>query len=241
MLSKSVLALSSSREGNSGFLQPYLSLIDRFFNRSQTNIAFISFASVDNNAEKYTDMVRQVLQSLDLKIHAVSPENAKEVIEKCDAVMVGGGNTFKLIHDLYQLDLIDLLRSKVNDGVPYVGWSAGSNILGLTIGTTNDMPIIQPESFTALGVFPFQINPHYVNVKAKNFNGETRDQRLEEFVKLNPDIPVVCLPEGASLLLQNDKLKYTGRKPAILFEKKAGESRILRNEIAEENYLSFLL
>jgi dipeptidase E len=239
-MSKSILAFSSSRAGNSGFLENAAPVIDHFLNGKQTKIAFISFASVDNDFENYTSLVREALKEFDFIIRAVVPENAKEVISNSDVIMVGGGNTFKLIHDIYSLDLFDLIQAKVNSGTPYIGWSAGSNILGLTIGTTNDMPIIEPKSFKAFGLLPFQINPHYVNQKDEKFNGETRDQRLEEFVKLNPGIPVVCLPEGSYLQLQNEKLTYCG-SPGVLFEPYKIETNIARKIIEPGTNLNYLL
>lgn len=239
-MSKSILAFSSSRSGNSGFLETAAPVIDHFLTRKQTKIAFISFASVDNDFEKYTSLVREALEEFNYNIEAVLPENAKEIINNSDVIMVGGGNTFKLIHDIYSLDLLDLIQRKVNSGTPYIGWSAGSNILGLTIGTTNDMPIIEPESFKAFALFPFQINPHYVNQKPEKFNGETRDQRLQEFVKLNPAIPVVCLPEGSYLHLQNENLEYSG-SAGVLFDYNKQEKNIFREIIEPGSNLNFLL
>jgi len=239
-MSKSILAFSSSRAGDSGFLEVAKPVIKNFLTRTQTKIAFISFASVENDFEEYTSLVREALKQFDYHIEAVLPENAKEIINNSDVIMVGGGNTFKLIHDIYSLDLFDLIQRKVNSGTPYIGWSAGSNILGLTIGTTNDMPIIEPKSFKAFGLFPFQINPHYVNQRAEKFNGETREQRLEEFVKLNPAIPVVCLPEGSYLQLQNEKLEYFGNA-GVLFEYNKNEQNILRKMIEAGSSLNYLL
>lgn len=240
MTQNKILALSSSRAGNSGFLEPALPVIEKFLAGNQTNIAFISFASVDNNYEQYTAQVREALKNIACNIQAVFPENAKSVIEKNDAIMIGGGNTFKLIHTIYELNLLDLIRKKVNNGAPYIGWSAGANILSPTIGTTNDMPIIQPKSFNALGLFPFQINPHYINQKAEGFNGETRDQRLEEFLKLNPGVSIIALPEGTALQSENNKLEFMGSTPAVLFHQE--ENKFFnRKEINGGSDLSYLL
>ncbi len=239
-MQNNILALSSSRAGNSGFLEAALPMIEKFLAGKQSNIAFISFASADNNYEEYTANVREALKSISCKIEAVLPENAKSVIQKSDIIMVGGGNTFKLLHTIYELNLLDTIRKKVNDGSAYIGWSAGSNILSPTIGTTNDMPVIETKSFNALGLFPFQINPHYINQNPEGFNGETRDQRLEEFMKLNPGISIVGLPEGSALQLQNDKLEFLGNTPAVILYPDVNKT-FSRREIKNGSDISYLL
>lgn len=241
MSQKKILALSSSRSGKAGYLEKAIPLIENFLGGKPINIAFISFASAENNFEEYTLMVKEALKDLPYSIHIVLPGNAKEVIEECEAIMVGGGNTFKLLHDIYHLNLFDVIREKVNAGAAYIGWSAGANISGLTIGTTNDMPVIEPKSFNALGLLPFQINPHYFNQKIENFNGETRDQRLEEFMKMNPGNSIVCLPEGTALELKNNVLKYTGEIAGVLFQQEGKEANFVRKEIADGSDLSYLI
>ena len=236
-----ILSLSSSRGGNFDYLETAIPLIEDFLGGKTTNIAFIPFASADNNYDEYVSKVREALKDLPHTINVVLPENAKSVIEKSEAIMVGGGNTFKLLHDIYKLNLLDVIRDKVNAGAPYIGWSAGANIAGPTIGTTNDMPIIEPKSFNALGLFPFQINPHYINQKAEGFNGETRDQRLEEFMKMNPGISIVCLPEGTALQLKSDVLKFIGQSSGILFHHEKNEETFVRQQIVEGSDLSYLL
>jgi dipeptidase E len=235
-----ILALSSSRVGKSAYLETAVLVIKDFLGSSTLNIAFIPFASV-NSYEEYLSMVRTGLQELNHNITLVEPSCAKETIEKSDVIMIGGGNTFKLLHDIYQNDLMELIRSKVHAGAPYVGWSAGANITGRTISTTNDMPIIEPESFAALNFFPFQINPHYLNKKREDHNGETRDQRLEEFIKLNPRIPVVGIPEGTALLQQNDELKFIGKEQGIVFLHEGSDKPIIRKPIEPGKILTHLL
>jgi dipeptidase E len=186
-------------------------------------------------------MVKTAMQDLPYTIETVTPANTKQVIGKAAVIMVGGGNTFKLLHDIYELKLLDLIRDQVNKGTAYIGWSAGSNITGPTIGTTNDMPIIEPKSLNALGILPFQINPHYTNAKPEGHHGETRDQRLEEFSKLNYGVPIVALPEGTALKLEQNVLQYIGEKPGVLFTSGEEERQVLKKEMMDKDDLSFLM
>ncbi|HVF80764.1 MAG TPA: dipeptidase PepE [Flavisolibacter sp.] len=234
-----VLAFSSSRVGDEAYLQTAAPVIKEFLGAAGLSIAFVPFASVDQDYEAYTDRVREGLNGLPYTINTVTPANAKEVIESCDVIMTGGGNTFKLLHHLYDLDLLKRIKQKVHSGTPYIGWSAGANIAGLTIGTTNDMPIIEPKSFRAFGFLPFQINPHYYNVVTKGFNGETRDQRLEEFLKMNDGASIVCLPEGTALRLENGLLVFVGDVPGIVMKRQ--RAMLVRTEINRETDLSYLL
>lgn len=212
-----VLALSSSKVGDGIYLAAAVPMIKSFLAEHPLQIAFVPFAAVDGDYQSYAGKVRDALSALPHTIHVVQPGDAKAVIHDCNAVMIGGGNTFKLLHDIYQYDLFGLIQEKVKEGCPYIGWSAGANLTGKTICTTNDMPIIQPHSFTAFEFLPFQVNPHYYNVVIEGHHGETRDQRLTEFLLLNPNTPVVGLPEGTALQLWDEKLQLIGTQNAVLF------------------------
>lgn len=216
-----ILAFSSSRTGNGGYLQSAAPVIAGFLGDQPLTIAFVPFAAVENDYAAYTANVRAALPP-HYNIVTVTQDNAVAIIEKADAIMVGGGNTFKLLHHLYVTGALAAIQQKVDQGTPYIGWSAGSNITGATISTTNDMPIINPGSFDALQFFPFQINPHYYNVSIPGFNGETRDQRLHEFLLLNPEVPIVALPEGTALLLQEGTLKLIGTTDAFVLRNDKG-------------------
>ena len=220
---KSVLALSSSRVGNGAYLAKAVPVIHAFLGEKVQTVAFIPFASVESY-DDYAQKVSTALSELPLTIQTVTPENAKEVIEVADAIMIGGGNTFKLLHDLYAADLMDIIKTKVENGTPYIGWSAGSNLTGPTICTTNDMPIIEPESFRSFGFFPFQINPHYYNVVIEGFHGETRDQRLEEYLMLNEGKRILALPEGTYLQFQNNELRFDGIAQGVLMSREEGQT-----------------
>lgn len=241
MSTNRIMAFSSSRVGAGEYLETASPLILRFLGDKALRIAFIPFALVSNDYDSYTTMVKDGLKNLPYIIEVITPKNAKEVLENADVIMVGGGNTFKLLHDIYEYKLLDIIRDKVNKGTAYIGWSAGSNILGPTIGTTNDMPVIEPKSFNALGLFPFQVNPHYNNAKPAGHNGETRDQRLEEFILLNPGLPVVGLPEGTALKMDNGMLTLVGELPGLLFTSSEDNKGMIKREISINENISFLL
>jgi dipeptidase E len=240
MSSHQILALSSSKTGNSGYLEQAGPVISKFLNSKKFTLAFLPFAAADGEYDFYFQQVQEGLKNFDFQWKLAQPDDALNIVSNCDVIVVGGGNTFKLLHDLYDLRLLDVIKSRVDSGIPFIGWSAGANITGLTIGTTNDMPIIQPKSFQALQFFPFQINPHYYNQAIEGFNGESRDQRLQEFVMVNPQVPVIGLPEGGYLLKQNSELNYYGASPALVFHRNNGE-KFTRQELPGGSDLQFLL
>jgi dipeptidase E len=132
-------------------------------------------------------------------------------------VVVGGGNTFQLLAALHRDGLVLAIRDAVTTGTPYIGWSAGANVACPTIRTTNDMPIVEPPTFDALGLVPFQINPHFTVARVPNHGGETRTERLLEFTTANPDSDVLALPEGTMIEVDPTGTTLIGPHPALLF------------------------
>lgn len=215
---KQLLLLSSSREGQTGYLEHALGHIENFLANEVTEILFIPFAGVSLSYSEYTQMVATALAPLKIKVTSITDTaDPKLAVEQAQAIVVGGGNTFHLLHQLYHFDLVELIRERVEQGTPYIGWSAGSNIAGLSIRTTNDMPIIEPPSFTALALLPFQLNPHYSDYQPPGHNGETRAQRLQEFTVIDSTTPIIGIQEGSALALIDNRLSLIGDKEAYLF------------------------
>ncbi len=228
-----ILMFSSSIVGNEDYLQHTIPLITQYLPNIE-ELLFIPFAGVSISWDDYTAKVQNALPNHQVKgIHQFS--NAQQALKDAKAILVGGGNTFNLLNQLYQQDLICAVKNQVNSGIPYVGWSAGSNICSNSIRTTNDMPIIQPPSFDALNFLPFQLNPHYTDYQAPGHNGETRAQRIEEFCMLNPNIPVVGIREGTALLLQGESLILKGELDGVVFE--SGEQMVIKPEQDLSKYL----
>lgn len=214
-----LLLLSSSREKQTPYLSHAKSMIEQHINGTN-EILFIPYAGVTVDWDDYTQMVQQALPELNISgIHQY--QNAKQAVQQAQAILVGGGNTFNLLYQLYKHNLLNDIRQSVTNGVPYIGWSAGSNIAGNSIRTTNDMPIIEPPSFDALNLVPFQLNPHYTEYQPPGHNGETRAQRLEEFMRLNPTMPVLAICEGSALQRIDNQLTLIGAHSGFVF--KAGE------------------
>ena len=201
-----LLLLSSSRVGDTEYLQHALALIKAKLN-GVTELLFIPYAGVTVNYDDYTAKVQSALTAIDIKVIGIHQfADPIQAINNAQAIAVGGGNTFHLLHQLYKNNLIGPIQNKVTKGTPYIGWSAGSNVAGLSIRTTNDMPIIEPESFNALQLVDFQLNPHYTDHNPPGHNGETRAQRLAEFMVLNPTTPIVAIVEGTALDIQQNTM-----------------------------------
>lgn len=220
------LMLSASKEGDTPYLAHTLPFIQPLTDNAK-NWLFVPYAGVSISYDEYLQKVQQGLASLDISIRGIHEfDDPVAALQQADGVMVGGGNTFHLLHELYRFGLVDAIKAAVADGMPYIGWSAGSNITGLSIRTTNDMPIIEPPSFSALAFLPFQLNPHYTNFVLPGHNGETRAQRLKEFTCIDPDTPIIGIQEGSALWRRGDTLALLGEKEAFLFQGEAQEVTI---------------
>ena len=211
-----LLMLSSSRAGDEGYLNHASQMIAEHLVQCE-RIVFIPYAGVTIDWPSYTEKVQTALPKLNI-VGIESFSNPATAIAQADAVMVGGGNTFHLLNQLYKNGLMDPIRERAKNGMPYVGWSAGSNICGNSIRTTNDMPIVYPPSFDALSLVPFQLNPHYSDYQPPGHNGETRAQRIAEFCVLNPAMPVLGIKEGTALVRKGDTLTLQGPHDGVVFK-----------------------
>ena len=211
------LLVSNSTNHGEGYLDHCLAAMDEFLGPCR-RLLFVPFALRDRAA--YGGKVRARMAAIGVEVEALTADEAgKAALERAAAVFVGGGNTFRLLRTLESAGLVEPLRRRALAGLLYMGASAGSNLAGPTIKTTNDMPIVEPESFTALGLVPFQINPHYFDVdRTTTYMGETREERLREFHEENPT-PVVALREGAWARVEGDSAVLGGRRGARIFRR----------------------
>jgi dipeptidase E len=200
---------------------------------------FVPFASIVRSYNDYAARVREVFGELSgcEVVSAHEAGDARAAVESSDLIMVGGGNTFHLLREMYARELVGPMRERVLSGAAsYIGWSAGANVACPTIRTTNDMPVVEPPSLDALGLVPCQINPHYTDARLEGHDGETRDDRLSEFVFANPGVRVVGLWEGTMLRVEGDAVKLVGSPPPRLFT--GGEAP---RDLAPGESLDFLL
>ncbi|MFI0428353.1 dipeptidase PepE [Mariniflexile sp. HMF6888] len=216
---KNIIIASTSTVHGSGYLEYILPELTLFFKNAKT-ILFIPYARPSGiSHDDYTKKAEEAFVKINKTVKGIHKfENPMEAIKTAEAIFVGGGNTFVLTSQLYKNNLIEALQTAIKNGTPYLGTSAGSNICGLTIKTTNDMPIIYPPSFNALAFVPFNINPHYLDPDTNSTHmGETRETRIKEFHHYNTP-PVVGLREGSWLLVKDHSIILKGTLTARIFE-----------------------
>ncbi len=221
--------ISNSTNYEGTFLSHCMDAIGEFLSDSVDSVLFVPFALADHKA--YADRMRARLESIGKKVESMHEVgDAREAVAQAQAIFVGGGNTSRLLRSLYALEVLDAVRERVASGMPYLGSSAGTNLACPTICTTNDMPIVEPPSFDALGLVPFQINPHYVDPDPSSPHmGETRKKRIEEFHEEN-NIPVLGMREGAWLVVTHGTARLAGENGAVLFNRGAEPRDIAAGE-----------
>nr|WP_314542527.1 dipeptidase PepE [uncultured Campylobacter sp.] len=215
---KNALLISASSYQDTGYLRHCKNWVKEFLGEcGKEEILFIPYAGVRRTNDEYEQKVIDRLKNSNIKsIHHY--EDKISAIKNARSIAVGGGNTFMLLHMLYKLNLIEPIKEAVANGTKYFGWSAGANIAGKTMMTTNDMPIIMPKSFDSLNIFPHQINPHFISGKLAGHNGESREERLEEFLIANPKETIYALPEGTALLIGGNEAEVIGHSEILKFE-----------------------
>lgn len=229
---KRLMLLSNSSNFGSGYLDHAIEPIIAFLGPIR-RVVFVPFALTD--AAGYVEKARSRFGQVGIAVTGLSADAAgASLLESAEAVFVGGGNTFRLLDRLQRSGLLDALRRRSEGGMPYLGASAGTNIAAPTIKTTNDMPVIEPASFAALGLVPFQINPHYLDADpASRHMGETREDRIREYLEEN-ELPVVGLREGSWLHLEGRSLRLEGSADARIFRRGRDPQELAPGAILDE-------
>ena len=223
---KNILIASTSTLANENYLDYLLPELQLHFENCNT-ILFIPYARPDGiSHQEYTAMVSLAFAKINKKVTGIHEfDDTASALKNAEGIFTGGGNTFVLVSQLYKNNTMKILANVVKNGTPYLGTSAGSNICGLTMQTTNDMPIVYPPSFKTLGLIPFNINPHYLDPDTSSEHmGETRETRIKEFHAYN-SVPVLGLREGSWLDVKGDTITLKGDFTARLFR---------QNQIPEE-------
>jgi dipeptidase E len=219
-MKRKLLLISNSTNRGEEYLGWCQDMIKDFCQRHGVKrVLFVPFAGVslaDGGLEAsynvYEAKVKNVFARFGVELYSVHHEtDPVAAVMSAECVAVGGGNTFHLVKELHRQGLMKAISGRAMDGMPYMGWSAGSNVAGPTLCTTNDMPIVEPESFACMNLVPFQINPHYTDFFDPKHGGETRDDRLKEYIMVNPDMYVAGIREATALVLENGKLCLCGR------------------------------
>jgi dipeptidase E len=232
-----LLLISNSTNPGEPYLDYPKSNIRECLGEKPVKALFIPYAAVTFSYDEYEARVAERFHEIGhdvVSIHRFS-DPVTAVLE-AEAIVVGGGNTWKLLKTIREQCLINPVRERVLAGIPYIGWSAGSNMACPTIRTTNDMPVVEPDSFSSFNLIPFQINPHYLDANPAGHAGETREQRIEEFIEVNPDLYVAGLREGTMLLMEDGEIRLAGPRQMRVFKK--GQKPI---ELSSRDDLSFLL
>lgn len=213
-----LLLISNSTNAGEAYLEHPIGEISSFLGDVK-KVLFLPYAAVTFSFNEHQKMLQEKFDDLGIEVDSLHHHrNAKDAVRNAEAFVVGGGNTFRLLKIIQQLDIIETLRYRVLEGIPYVGWSAGANVACPTICTTNDMPIVEPDNFSAFNLVRFQINPHYLDANPDGHAGETREERIVEFTTMDPFSYVVGLREGSMIRVEDGDITLVGNKPARIFK-----------------------
>jgi dipeptidase E len=214
-----LLLISNSTMAGEPYLDYCKNDIAEFLGKEKVTALFIPYAGVTMSYDEYEAKVKSRFNEVGHDVVSIHQFNDPvKAVEEAEAIVVGGGSTWHLLHEVRKNGLIEPIRDRVKDDAPYIGWSAGSNLTCPTIKTTNDMPIIDPKGFDALNLIPFQINPHYLDKNAEGHGGETREQRIEEFLVVNQDVTVVGLREGCMFVMEDGEFYHKGDRTCRIFQ-----------------------
>ena len=231
-----LLLISNSTNAGEAYLKYPIAQIGAHL-QGVSEVVFIPYAAVTFSYDEYERKVQERFDEIGVKVRSIHHEkNPRKAVLEAQTICVGGGNTFALTKKMQEQGLMTAILKRVKEGTPYVGWSAGSNVCCPTICTTNDMPIVQPESFKAIGAVKFQINPHYLDANPEGHAGETREQRIMEYIEANPRRWVVGLREGCMLHIEGEKMELIGSRPMRIFKK-----GVATHEVNAGDDLSFLM
>jgi len=232
-----LLLISNSTMPGEAYLEYPKHEIKKFLGNQPLKALFIPYAAVTFSFDIYEKKVAERFAELGYQLRSIHHyNNPVEAVNEAEVIVVGGGNTWQLVRMLHDKQLMEPIRAKVLRGTQYIGWSAGSNVACPTLRTTNDMPIIDPKGFDTINLIPFQINPHYLDSNPEGHGGETREQRIEEFLEINSEVYVVGLREGTMLHVEDEQIHLIGNRTARIFKK--GASPI---ELSSTDDFSFLI
>ncbi len=231
-----LLLISNSTNSGEEFLQYPLFEIKKHLEGVKSTL-FIPYAAVTFSYDRYAEQLTERLAEIDIEVISIHNQpDPLEAVLNAESICIGGGNTFALLSTMQREGIVEAIHQRVAQGIPYLGWSAGSNVSCPTISTTNDMPITPISSFGAVSLIPFQINPHYTDTSLEGHAGESREQRIEEYIAMNRDRYVVGLREGTMLKLLDGTLELIGERSMRIF--KYGEPA---REVKAGDSLQFLL
>ena len=225
-MKENLLLISNSTNAGENYLEWPRNYIKEFLDRFGIKKAlFIPYAGVNLTSESvrksfdvYEARVSAVFEELGIRIESIHrKKNPVKAIKKATAIVIGGGNTFHLVKIMHETGIMKVIRKRCREGIPYVGWSAGANVACPSMKTTNDMPVSEPASFKCLNLVPFQINPHYLDANPSGHGGETREQRILEFLTINRNAMVTGLREATLFQIEPGGIQLLGNKPMRLF------------------------